>query len=61
MFKDKEILEELKRINKKLDRSIAMQNAKRLKERKDDSNELAWFIAVIILLLSFDEGEEENV
>lgn len=42
MFKDMEILEELKRINKKLDRSIAMQNAKRLKERKDDSNELAW-------------------
>lgn len=61
MSKDNEILEELKLINKRLDRIIAIQKSKILKERKESASELSWFYMVIVLLLGFYKEEEENV
>lgn len=58
MFKEKEILEELKMANRNLNRIIAVNNAKKLKEmREKDETESIWIVLIILFLL----GDIEDV
>lgn len=59
MFKEREILEELKNVNKRLDRLILFEKNKNLKSTQNN-NDLFWLISLTLADLEF-KGDKKDV
>lgn len=59
MFKEREILEELKNVNKRLDRLILFEKNKNLKSTQNN-NDLFWLLSLTLANLEF-KGDKKDV
>lgn len=59
MFKEREILEELKNVNKRLDRLILFEKNKNLKSTQNN-NDLFWLLSLTLADLEF-KGDKKDV